>query len=158
VKDNFEDAIQFAVNAHRGQLDKGWTPYIMHLIGVWSRVREASLQTQIVALLHDTIEDTDITYEQLAAEFGTDVADAVALLTHTKGLNYELYIENIARSGNRSAILVKLADLADNSSEFRQQRLPEAKRAYFKQRTLKKYKPAKERLIKALEDIKDAAS
>lgn len=150
MKDNFEDALQFAINAHSGQLDKGWTPYIQHLLGVWSRVRETSLKTQIVALLHDTIEDTTVTYEELEREFGKDVADSVQLLTHTTGLKYDLYIESIARSGDRSAILVKLADLADNSSEFRQQRLPEHKRRYFQERTKTKYKPAHDRLIEAL--------
>lgn len=153
MKDNFDSAVRFALDAHQGQLDKGWTPYIMHLMGVWSRVREASLQTQIVAMLHDTIEDTSVTYEQIALEFGTDVADAVQLLTHSKGLKYELYVENIARSGNRSAILVKLADLADNSSEFRMQRLPEAKRKYFQERTRTKYKSAHNRLIVALGEL-----
>lgn len=153
MKDNFEDALKFAINAHSGQLDKGWTPYIQHLLGVWSRVREASLKTQIVALLHDTIEDTTVTYEQIAEQFGVDVADSIDLLSHNKGLKYEVYIENIARSGDRSAILVKLADLADNSSEFRQQRLPEHKRRYFQERTKTKYKPAHDRLIAALETL-----
>ena len=94
-----------------------------------------------------------MTYEQIAAEFGTEVADSVELLTIKKGLRYELYIENIARSQDRSAILVKLADLADNSSEFRQQRLPEHKRKYFQERTRTKYKPAHNRLIQSLEDL-----
>src|ERR1700676_3792492 len=95
MKDNFEYALQFAIEKHKGQLDKGWTPYIQHLLGVWSKVRFASLDTQIVALLHDVLEDTQTTYETLAAEFGTDIADSVQLLTHAKGLKYEPYITNI---------------------------------------------------------------
>jgi len=153
MKDNFDSAVRFALDAHQGQLDKGWTPYIMHLMGVWSRVREASLKTQIVALLHDSIEDTAVTYEQIASEFGIDVADSVQLLSHNDGLPYKLYVERIAESGDRSAILVKLADLADNSSELRQQRLPESKRKYFQERTKTKYKPAHDRLIRALEEL-----
>jgi (p)ppGpp synthase/HD superfamily hydrolase len=155
MKDNFDSAVRFALDAHQGQIDKGWSPYIMHLMGVWARVREGSLKTQIVALLHDTIEDTSVTYEQIAAEFGIEVADTVELLTHRKGLSYALYIERIATSGNRSAILVKLADLADNSSTFRQQRLPESKRKYFQERTKTKYKPAYARLIKSLETLQE---
>src|SRR5712664_255315 len=155
MKDNFDSAVRFALDAHQGQIDKGWTPYIIHLMGVWSRVREASLKTQIVALLHDTIEDTSVTYLQIEEEFGTEVADSVELLTHRSGLNYALYVERIAQSKDRSAILVKLADLADNSSEFRQQRLPEDKRRYFQERTKTKYKPAYNRLIQALEDLPD---
>lgn len=157
MKDNFDSAVRFALDAHQGQIDKGWTPYIMHLMGVWSRVREASLKTQIVALLHDTIEDTTVTYQQIATEFGEEVADSVELLTHRPGLSYGLYVERIATSGDRSVILVKLADLADNSSEFRQQRLPEDKRRYFQERTKTKYKPAYNRLIQALEDLPNVA-
>ena len=150
MKDNFEDALQFAINAHRGQLDNGWTPYIMHLLGVWERVREASLTTQIVALLHDSVEDTSVTYEDILREFGEDVANAVQILTHQKGVKYEPYIENIAQSDNMSAILVKLADLEDNSSKTRLQRLPESKKKYFEKRIKEKYLPARRRLLRAL--------
>ena len=154
MKDNFEAALEFAIMAHRGQLDNGWTPYIMHLLGVWSHVREESLTTQIVALLHDLVEDTDAaSFEVLAQRFGTDVSEAVELLTHTKGLSYALYIERIAQSRNRVAITVKLADLADNSSQFRLQRLPASKQEYFKKRAAEKYAPAQQRLRKALEEL-----
>lgn len=154
MKDNFESALRFAMDAHSGQIDKGWTPYIQHLLGVWSRVRQASLTTQIVALLHDTVEDTDIVLDDIQREFGFAVAEAVEILTHDKKIRYTAYIENIAASKNRSAILVKLADLQDNMSEFRLQRLPEEKRAYFESRMHDKYEPARRRLLTALEDLK----
>lgn len=153
MKDNFESALQLAMNAHAGQLDNGWTPYIMHLLGVWSRVREESLTTQIVALLHDSVEDTDTSMTNIYDHFGTDVGHAVLNLTHPDDLPYNLYIERIAQSKNRAAILVKLADLADNSSEFRLQRLPESKREYFKKRTQEKYTPARARLLQALKEL-----
>lgn len=151
MKDNFEDALQFAMTAHRGQLDNGWTPYIMHLMGVWSRVRFEPLTTQIVALLHDTVEDTKVKLDDIRREFGEDVSDAIRLLTHTQFLKYDLYIQNILTSGNRHAIAVKIADLEDNSSEIRLQRLPENKREYFRKRIAEKYTPAKQLLQTALE-------
>ena len=157
MKDNFESAVQFALKAHRGQLDKGWTPYIQHLMGVWSQVRNQSLTTQIVALLHDTIEDTDTVYSELETEFGEDVAKAIQVLTHERGMKYELYIDVIIASKNRHAILVKIADLTDNSSTTRLQRLPETSRAYFEKRAAEKYGPARSKLLKALEEL-DASS
>jgi (p)ppGpp synthase/HD superfamily hydrolase len=153
MKDNFEFALQFALDKHKGQLDKGWTPYIMHLLGVWSKVREASLKTQIVALLHDSLEDTATTYAELEAHFGKGVADTVDLLTHAENVPYESYVQSIAHSGDRSALLVKIADLADNSSPERLQRLPDDKREYYQQRTKDKYLPARKRLIDALKKV-----
>lgn len=154
MKDNFESALEFAIAKHKGQLDKGWTPYIQHLLGVWSRVRDASLTTQIVALLHDSIEDTDTTYEELVAEFGQTVADAVRILTHQRGLKYEAYINNIALSDNPYAILVKLADLEDNSSKVRLQRLSEEMHERFIKRIEEKYNIARAHLKAALGETK----
>jgi (p)ppGpp synthase/HD superfamily hydrolase len=153
MKDNFEDALQFAMTAHRGQLDNGWTPYIQHLIGVWSRVRYESLTTQIVALLHDSVEDTNVTVPDIRRAFGEEVADAVLILTHTGSVKYDAYIQNIISHGNRHAIAVKIADLEDNSSDIRLQRLPEKKREYFRKRIAEKYLPAKHRLQQALEAL-----
>jgi len=155
MKDNFEYALQYAINAHKGQLDKGWTPYIQHLLGVWSRVRFYDLTTQIVALLHDTIEDTKITYQDLAVEFGTTVADTVQLLTHGPEIKYNAYILNLIESRNQTAISVKIADLDDNCSDIRLQRLPEHKRKYFQKRIASTYLPAKSQLQAALLQIQN---
>lgn len=148
MKDNFEFALEFALNAHKGQLDKGWTPYIQHIMGVWSRVRDEDLTTQIVALLHDVPEDTEVSLSTIYVQFGDDVGKAVGILTHIPGQAYEAYIASIAHSGNKSAILVKLADLEDNTSAARQKRLPEERKEYFLKRTRTKYEPAKELLKK----------
>lgn len=153
MKDNFEFALEFSINKHRGQIDKGWTPYIQHILGVWSRVRDADLTTQIAALLHDVVEDTSTTVEEIDREFGDKVAEIVRILTHAKGEPYESYIFRIASSGNRNAILIKLADLADNSSPERLKRLPEEGRKYFEKRIETKYKKAQKTLNDALVDM-----
>jgi (p)ppGpp synthase/HD superfamily hydrolase len=112
------------------------------------------MTTQIAGLLHDTVEDTDVTLNQIEDNFGKDVRDVIEILTHNKTTPYAAYIEAIALSGNRSAILVKLADLQDNMSPERLQRLPESSVAYFTKRAQTKYGPARVRLIDALENIK----
>lgn len=155
MKDNFESALNYAIDKHKGQLDKGWTPYIQHLLGVWSRVRFHDLTTQICALLHDVIEDTDGTYEEIALNFGSKVADTIQLLTHDRKVRYPAYILNIIESRNQTAINVKIADLEDNSSEIRLQRLPEGKQKYFQKRITTTYLPAKQQLQAALLQIRN---
>ena len=154
MKDNFESALRFALDVHSNQLDSGWTPYIQHVMGVWSRLRFENMTTQIAALLHDTVEDTSVTLDQIHYEFGEDVAEIIRILTHTKGVPYKAYIEAIALSGNRSAILIKIADLDDNSSEIRLQRLPAGKEEYFRKRAQDKYGPARNRLAVAFAGLK----
>lgn len=153
MKDNFESALRFALDSHTGQLDQGWTPHIQHLMGVWSRVRFASMSTQIAALLHDVVEDTNVSLGQIRDNFGDDVADVIQILTHQKHVPYRAYIESIAESKNRKAILVKIADLDDNCSPERLQRLPDEKRDYFVSRKENKYLPARRRLIDALDKV-----
>lgn len=157
MKDNFESALEFAMQKHKGQLDKGWTPYIQHIMGVWSRVRDEDLTTQIAALLHDTVEDTNTTFGELIKEFGDSVAETVSVLTHMKGEPYEAYIYRIATSGDIRAIKIKLADLEDNSSPVRLQRLPAERRAYFEKRIVEKYQKAQLTLIIALNNMIGAA-
>jgi (p)ppGpp synthase/HD superfamily hydrolase len=153
MKDNFEFALEFAINKHRGQVDKGWTPYIQHILGVWSRLRDADLTTQIAALLHDVVEDTSTSVSEIEREFGDRVTQIVRILTHAPGVPYDAYISQIALSGNRSAILIKLADLADNSSPERLKRLPQEAQQYFEKRIETKYKKAQQTLNAALADI-----
>ena len=66
----------------------------------------------IVALLHDTVEDTSATIDEIRAQFGTDVADAVEYLTHKKGVPYMEYVAGI--KNNEIARKVKMADLSHN--------------------------------------------
>lgn len=109
-------AIGIAVEAHKGQLDKGGSPYILHPITVASKQEtEACI---ITALLHDVVEDSEYTLEDLrAAGFPPDVCDAVSLLTHKQGEDYFSYIYKI--KANAIARSVKIQDLIHNSDASR---------------------------------------
>lgn len=104
-------AQQIATKAHTGQVDKAGKPYIEHPAYVAAHV--SGDNAKAVAWLHDTLEDTDTTSDDLyAAGLCTDVVDAVMVLTHQKGVPYFEYIERVAT--NKLAAMVKIADLKHN--------------------------------------------
>ena len=108
-------AMRIAYQAHHGQLDYNGIPYIFHPIHL-----AESMDDEIsccVALLHDTVEDTALTIEDLKSVFPPEVTDAVALLTHRNGTDYFDYVRAIKH--NPIARKVKLADLAHNSDQSR---------------------------------------
>ncbi len=106
-----EKAIAIAVAAHAGQVDKADEPYILHPLRVMMRVRGEKVR--IVAVLHDVLEDTRTTREDLIKEgFSPDVMEALEHLTHREGEDYESYIQRL--KGNAMARQVKLRDLEDN--------------------------------------------
>ncbi len=109
---DLERALQIAVKAHAGAKDKGGGAYIFHPIRVMMRCRTE--EAKIVALLHDVVEDTDVTFDDLIAEgFSESVIAALRLVTHAEKDSYDAYVEKIA--ANPLAVEVKLADLEDNS-------------------------------------------
>ena len=104
-------AIELAKQHHKGQTDKAGKPYIEHPLRVMYQVE--SEEEKIVAVLHDIVEDTDISLDDLRNEgFSKEVVDAVECLTKQDGENYDSYIERI--SFNPLAVKIKLADLEDN--------------------------------------------
>lgn len=105
-------AAMIAAEAHLGQVDKGGEAYVLHPMRL--AVRAATSDERIVALLHDVVEDSSVTLEQLARE-GFDENSLCALdhLTRRAGETYDDFIERIAK--HRLATKVKLLDLADNS-------------------------------------------
>src|SRR5262245_7432339 len=106
-----EKAIEIAARRHAGQKDKEGLPYILHPLRVMQRVQGEL--AQIVAVLHDTVEDTGLTIDELRAEgFGEEVLTAVLAVTHTRGESYADYIVRCARL--EAGRQVKLADLEDN--------------------------------------------
>jgi len=108
-------AMQIAFRAHEGQVDKAGMPYIFHPMHLAEAMDdEISCCT---ALLHDTVEDTDITFTELEKEFPAEVLDALKLLTHEEGTDYFDYVRAIKE--NPVAVKVKLADLAHNSDQSR---------------------------------------
>lgn len=108
-----ENALRLAVEAHEGQKDLDGMPVILHpmTVGLSGRNREEI----IAGLLHDVVEDTDFTFEDLL-ERGVDdiIVEALKLLTHSRDVPYEEYVQRIAQSGNEIAINVKYNDLCHN--------------------------------------------
>ena len=106
-----EKAIEIAARAHTGQLDKAGAPYILHPLRLMLAVRRPS--ERIAAVLHDVVEDTDVTLDDLrAAEFHAEVLEAVDALTKRTG---ESRLDAARRAvRNPIARAVKLADVADN--------------------------------------------
>ncbi len=106
-----EKAIELAAKYHAGQVDKAGLPYILHPLAIMARVD--GIETKTVAVLHDIIEDTSITAENLSQlGFSDTVVSVVVALTRTKGMTrieaaYQAKANPVAR-------VVKLADLAEN--------------------------------------------
>lgn len=114
----YKDALDFATAKHQGQFRKGSDdPYIVHPIGVAAFILEigqVSIPDVIrAAILHDTLEDTETTYDELVAHFGSTVADLVKEVTDDKSLQkYQIKINQIEKVKKCSdgAKLIKMAD------------------------------------------------
>ncbi|EET59198.1 HD domain protein [Marvinbryantia formatexigens DSM 14469] len=106
-------AEEIAVHAHAGQVDKGGNPYISHPLAVAAGVEGYELK--IVALLHDVLEDSSVTAEDLLNEgFPPELVEAIRVLTHTKNdsLTYREYIYLVKK--NPIARAVKISDITHN--------------------------------------------
>ena len=115
LQPTIEDAILLATEAHRGQKDKAGLPYILHPLRAMSFfVLPEEEEERMVAVMHDLVEDTEVTlaYLQVHAGYSRPVCDAVNALTRRPGESYMQYIERVAQ--NPLATKVKLADLRDN--------------------------------------------
>lgn len=105
-------ALKIATEAHKGQVDKAGVAYIEHPKFVANLVNTE--EEKIVALLHDVIEDTTVTLQDLKKYgFSKEVIEAIILLTKNKTVKYSEYIRNIKL--NKIARIVKIADLKHNS-------------------------------------------
>jgi (p)ppGpp synthase/HD superfamily hydrolase len=106
-----EQALRVALDAHEGQHDKAGAPYILHPLRMMARME--TREAQIIAVLHDVVEDSDVTLDDLRAMgFDEDVVTAVDGLTRRPDETYEAFVQ---RAGTLPvARLVKLADLEDN--------------------------------------------
>gem|GEM_PF-432905 len=114
-------ALGIAYAAHHGQADKSGAPYIYHPAYLASQMETED--EIITALLHDVVEDTDITIEDLEREgFPPATIEALKLLTHDDGSGYSQYIDRIGT--NPLATKVKLADLRHNGNPSRNANLP----------------------------------
>ena len=109
-------AMNLCYEAHKGQFDKSGVPYIFHPTHLAEQMTDEA--TTITALLHDVVEDTDYTFEDLEKmDFGAEVIEALKLLTHDESVPYMEYVANLKQ--NPIAKVVKLADLAHNSDATR---------------------------------------
>ena len=103
-----------ATNAHDGQFDKGGAPYILHPLKVMHYLKSDDEELQCVALGHDVIEDTKVTYRDLAdAGISIRVMDGIKALTKQPGQTLDEYKEGVFAS--QDAMLVKSCDLRHNS-------------------------------------------
>ena len=98
-----------------GQTDQSGIPYIFHPVHLAEQMTDET--TTCIALLHDVLEDTTLSLQELEAEFPREITDVVLLLTHEPDENYLDYIRKLCQSP--LARKVKLADIAHNSDETR---------------------------------------
>lgn len=137
-------AIVLAAKAHDGQFDKGGHPYILHPLRVMMNCESES--AKICAVLHDVIEDTSITLEDLKLQgFSDEIIAVLDCLTNRKGESYEDFIRRVL--SNELACHVKLADLVDHMDLTRIQN-PGAE----DEARIQKYKLAADQILDALPD------
>jgi len=106
-----ERAIEIAVEAHKGQKDKAGMPYVLHPLRLMFKME--SNNEKIAALLHDVVEDSDWTLDDLKKEgFNSDVIEAVSLLTRDEKDSYDEFIQKAV--SNPISKNVKIADINDN--------------------------------------------
>ena len=135
-------AIRLAKEYHKGQMDKGGEPYIGHPLRVMEGVE--TLEEKILAVLHDVLEDCDVTAEQLIKEgIPKELVEKLIILCKGKNEDYFHYINRI--KNDRSTINVKLSDLKDSMDLKRLKEITEKDIE-----RLEKYKKAKEILDKEL--------
>lgn len=104
-------AMKLMFEKHKDQVDKSGLPYVNHPFHVAEQMKDETTAT--VALLHDIVEDTDMTFEQLREEgFPEEVLDALMLLTHDPNVDYYDYVRDIGT--NPIARAVKIKDLEHN--------------------------------------------
>lgn len=134
-------AVKIAFAAHAGQYDQAGYPYFLHPYHLAEQMTDED--STVVALLHDVIEDTDVTLEDLRLEgFSESILVALTLLTHKKGVPYLDYVDKI--KDNPLARRVKIADLRHNTDTTRGADTP-----HFKKKREECYYPALEVLLRA---------
>ncbi len=108
-------AMRIAYAAHHGYADDCGQPYIFHPFHLAEQMTDEI--SVCAALLHDVVEDTPVTLEELRMDFPEEIVEAVRLLTHEEGTDYFDYVRALRE--NPAAKAVKLADLAHNADETR---------------------------------------
>jgi (p)ppGpp synthase/HD superfamily hydrolase len=108
---DLDHAIAIAIKAHAGQVDKAGQPYILHLLRVMLKFE--SEDERIVAVMHDVVEDSEVTFYNLNKEgFSGKVVEAIECLTKRKNEDYESFIMRLSK--NSIAKKIKIEDIRDN--------------------------------------------
>ena len=146
---NIEETQKLVKKYFKDKVDKGNNPYMEHLEYVSSLGRNET--EKIIGLLHDTLEETELTKEELL-EFGfsKEIVEVIEILTRTKNESYNEYIESIILSENESALYIKKIDMEHNMDLSRIKNIDEIDIL----RVENKYKPNYEKICIALEKFK----
>lgn len=130
----FEKCIEIACKAHFGQKDKNGEDYIFHPFIVAHNAKEFSDDAKCVGMLHDVLEDSEITVEQLLNEhqIPKNIVDAVVILTKQKWERYDRYINRVVRSNNLVALRVKRDDLRHNLNPKRSDGISDQQKEKYK--------------------------
>ena len=138
--DMTKKALKLSFEAHKDQIDKSGMPYVYHPFHLAEQMKDED--TTIVALLHDVVEDTYITVDDIRKMgFNEEVCEALKLMTHDDNVPYIEYVKKL--KSNPIAKAVKIADLAHNSDLTRLDIVDE--KALMR---VEKYKRAMEQLLK----------
>ncbi|MGL4739966.1 MAG: GTP pyrophosphokinase [Sarcina sp.] len=142
-------ANKFVTVLFESKVDKGGYPYINHLLAVENGVFDSE-ECRIVALLHDVLEDTEKTEEDLK-ELGVsrELIDSVKRLTRREGVSYNQYIDQLLESNDIVALRVKKADLEHNMDI---RRIPNPTQKDY-DRVAKRYKPVYEKVCRKLKEM-----
>lgn len=108
---DLDHAIAIAIKAHAGQVDKAGQPYVLHPLRVMLKFQ--SEDERIVAVMHDVVEDSEVTFYNLNKEgFSDKVVEAIECLTKRKNEDYESFIMRVSK--NSIAKKIKIEDIRDN--------------------------------------------
>ncbi len=141
-------ALELSLELFKSDADKGGFPYVLHLFYVYKNVLEK--EEKVVALLHDVMEDKNVTKEDLLEiGFPSKIVSDISVLTRRKDVSYDAYIDNIIKNGSKEALEVKLADLKNNID------LTRIKNPTVKdyERVEKRYMPSYEKILNRLKEI-----
>ena len=146
--DNLIDkSLEIITNLFNDKLDKGNSPYVLHLLKVYQGA--STLEEKVVALLHDVLENTETTKEDLEElGFNKNIVETILVLTKKKGEDYRDYIDRIIKSNNIIALNVKLQDLKCNMdiSKIKNPTTNDYERIH------KRYEPAYDRILNKLNE------
>ena len=151
IKNNDEliyKSLEIVTRIFNDKCDKGGFPYVIHLLKVYEGVSD--YLEKVCALLHDVVEDTDVTYDDLKeVGYNNDVISVLEILTKVKGEDYRDYIERIISSENVHAMNIKLSDLRHNMDLGRIKN--PTTNDY--ERVSKRYEPAYQKIIHKLAEM-----